>query len=111
MEERVNIARKEKSVRKLVEYAYVEENPMVLLEIARNVNSPSAALGVVALRVIRGRHEKMGPMSTSIANALISHENTTDAVKTRLKKEIEHVSFLGYLRNSANSFTMMLRSA
>jgi|GEM_PF-2199563 hypothetical protein len=96
--ERVKFARMATSEKALISYSYLDQEPRVLLEIARNSASPSAALNVVALRVLKGSNRK-DPLFNEIIDAVIAHSNTTDAIRDRLEKERQGASLFGLLRS------------
>ena len=102
--ERINMIRSAKDEKALLSYSYLEKDPIVLLEIPKNSAAPSAALGVVALRVLAGKHKSDGPLFTEIKDAIIAHGNTTDAIREKLEKDRQNAGFFGFLRNQFTQF-------
>ncbi len=72
----------------------------MLLEVARNSTSPSAALNIVALRVLKGDNRRKDPLFNEISDAIIAHSNTAATIKDKLEKERQGAANLfGFLRS------------
>lgn len=100
LEERVNLARTSTSEKALISYSCLDGEPRVLLEVARNSTSPSAALNIVALRVLKGDNRRKDPLFNEISDAIIAHSNTAATIKDKLEKERQGAANLfGFLRS------------